>query len=169
MANKENYIHELNIAYFCQTRRGKLNSRNEVNPRKLGLWLFFIYFNWISFTLSQNLNHALILDHLWIIIIHKETLTWINRYLKKKNVDSKVASPPQLYIYDASNIPLDNSSIEFIQLKMSFKPMLRTYRQNSYKKLIGDFILSVWTSILRSKHLKVSWKTVAPKIARNIH
>lgn len=169
MANKVNYIHPLNIEYFFHTGRGKWNSRKKAKSRNLGLWLFLIYFNWIFFNLSQNSNHVLILDHLRMIIIHEETLTWVNRYLTKKNIERKVASPPQLHIYDASNIPLNNPSIEFILLKITFKLMLRTYHRNPYKELIEDFILSSWTSIFRSKHLKVLWKTVALKIEIRIY
>ena len=71
--------------------------------RKMGSRFFPIYFgDWISFTLSQNANLVLILGHLWIINIYIEKLRRINRYLKERNIESKVVSPSQLYIHVAT-------------------------------------------------------------------
>lgn len=41
-------------------------------------------------------NNALNLDHLNIVNVYEEILRQINRYPKKKNIESQVASPPQL-------------------------------------------------------------------------
>ena len=66
----------------------------------MGLWFFPMNFHsCTSFKLSQNAYYALILDHLWIINIWKDTLRQINRYIKERNIGNKVFSPPQLYVH----------------------------------------------------------------------
>ena len=43
--------------------------KNKAKISKMGSWMFQMYFGgWIEFTLRQNVNHARILDHSWIII-----------------------------------------------------------------------------------------------------
>ena len=70
----------------------------------MGLRFFPMNFHaCISFILSQNAYLAVILDHL-----ETDTLRRINKYIKKKDIWSKVVSPPQFYVHDKS---LDRHSI----------------------------------------------------------
>ena len=57
----------------------------------MGLQFFLMNFHGcISFILSQNAYHAVILGHL--------NHLYINRYIKTRNIESKVVSPSQLYV-----------------------------------------------------------------------
>ena len=65
MENKVNYLQAIHFINLFYTRKGKWI-----------LWLFPMYFgDWISFTLSQNTNHALILDHLWIVNLYMHKIS----------------------------------------------------------------------------------------------
>ena len=59
MKNKVDYIQAINFMNLFFTQQTKKTWL------WLGLWFFIVYFDdWISFILSQNANHAVILDHL---------------------------------------------------------------------------------------------------------
>ena len=63
--NKTNKMRAINIVYLFHTRHGKRNLTNEAKFKKMDSWLFLMYFgNWNPLKISQNANHALILDHL---------------------------------------------------------------------------------------------------------
>ena len=58
--------------------------------------------------MNQNKNYALTLDHLWTINVKKEALRRINRYFKKKDIETIVVSPPQSYAHhDINEINID--------------------------------------------------------------
>ena len=61
MEDKVNYIQAINFTNLFHTRRDEWNSKYEAESRKTGLRYFGA---WISFILSQNVNHAFLLDHL---------------------------------------------------------------------------------------------------------
>ena len=65
MGNKVNYMHSINFINLFHTPRDQVNQTNKAEFRKIGLRFFPMNFHGcISFTLSQNAYHALILDHL---------------------------------------------------------------------------------------------------------
>ena len=66
--NNANKMRAINVVILLHTRHGKRNSRNEAKLKKMESWLFLMYFgNWNPLKISQNANHALILDHLQTI------------------------------------------------------------------------------------------------------
>ena len=99
MENKVNHIQTIISINLFHKRWGKWNSKNKAESRKMGGCNRFQFFlvGWISFALSQKATYPLTLNHLRIINMEIGTLRQINRYLKKRNIESKVACPPQLY------------------------------------------------------------------------
>ena len=53
----------------------------------------------ILFSWSQIAYDALILDYLYIMNTQTDPLRQINKYIKKKNIESKVTSHPDLYAH----------------------------------------------------------------------
>ena len=53
----------------------------------------------ILFTWSQIAYDAFILDYLYIMNTQTDPLRQINRYIKKRNIESKVTSHPELYAH----------------------------------------------------------------------
>ena len=72
---------------------------------------------------GQNANHALILDRSRIINIETETLRRINGYLKKRYIESKIVSPPQLHVHGPTKFYL-----YLFQLNKITKFFSRAYR-----------------------------------------
>ena len=70
MGNKVNYIHAINFIKLFHTPPGQGSEKNKTESRKMGLRFFPMNFHGcVSFILSQNAYHTLILDHLSIINI----------------------------------------------------------------------------------------------------
>ena len=65
MSNKVNYIHAMNFTNRFRTPRDQGNETNKAESKKMRLRFFPMNFHGcVSFILSQNAYHALILDHL---------------------------------------------------------------------------------------------------------
>ena len=65
MENKVNYIDVTNFINLFDTPRDQGNWKNKAESKKMELRFFPMNFHgYVSFILSQNAYHALILDHL---------------------------------------------------------------------------------------------------------
>ena len=88
MENKVNYTQAINFINLFHTWRDKGNSKNNNRAALLSdviCWLNFIYIEPNCETrpyFRSFLNHS-----------------YINRFIKR-NIESKVVSPPQIYIHD---------------------------------------------------------------------
>ena len=65
MENKVNYIYTINFTNLFHTLRDQGNWKNKAESKKMGSRFFPMKCHgFISVILSQNANHAFILDHL---------------------------------------------------------------------------------------------------------
>ena len=104
MRDKVNYIHTINfINLFHTLGDQKIRQHLETWDCDSSWW---DEFSWLHFIYIKPKCVSHFLDHSQIYNMQTDTLQWINRYTKKRNIGSKAISYPQSFVHALSKLTL---------------------------------------------------------------